>query len=187
MKQLVIFALLNFGALAIGGLFTGGGVSSEWYASLNKAPWTPPGWVFGIYRQVIQGIPFGNNPVSNNGLILIAFLTVAFSLFFGNIKLTTIVKEDGIHVQFFPLQLSLKTYAFSELAHIYLREYSGLKEYGGWGYRFGINGGMAYTASGSDGLQLVTIDGKKLLIGTQNPDELKEVLLRLNQYRPVGD
>jgi len=33
----------------------------------------------------------------------------------------------------------------------------------------------------------VTIDGKKLLIGTQNPDELKEVLLRLNQYRPVGD
>lgn len=144
-------------------------------------------WVFGIYRQVIQGIPFGNNPVSNNGLLLIAFLTVAFSLFFGNIKLTTIVKEDGIYVQFFPLQLSLKKYAFSELAHIYIRKYSGLKEYGGWGYRFGINGGMAYTASGSDGLQLVTIDGKKLLIGTQNPDELKEVLLRLNQYRPVGD
>src|SRR5210317_1104877 len=87
-------------------------------------------WVFGIYQQVIQGIPFGNNPVSNNGLILIAFLTVAFSLFFGNIKLTTIVKEDGIYVQFFPLQLSLKKYAFSELAHIYMRKYSGLKEYG---------------------------------------------------------
>lgn len=43
-----IFLLLNFAALAIGGLFTSGGVSSDWYANLNKAPWTPPGWVFGV-------------------------------------------------------------------------------------------------------------------------------------------
>lgn len=40
--------ILNFGALAIGGLFTGKGVPSDWYAALNKAPWTPPGWVFGF-------------------------------------------------------------------------------------------------------------------------------------------
>jgi len=45
--RLLIFLGLNFVALAIGGMFTGSGVSSEWYASLNKAPWTPPGWVFG--------------------------------------------------------------------------------------------------------------------------------------------
>ena len=40
--------MLNFIALAIGGLFTGSGVSSNWYQELNKAPWTPPGWVFGV-------------------------------------------------------------------------------------------------------------------------------------------
>ena len=45
--RLILFLLLNFGALAIGGFFTGPGVSSEWYSTLNKAPWTPPGWVFG--------------------------------------------------------------------------------------------------------------------------------------------
>jgi len=43
----IIFLTLNFGALAIGGLFTADGVSSEWYDTLHKAPWTPPGWVFG--------------------------------------------------------------------------------------------------------------------------------------------
>ncbi len=43
----LIFLVLNFGALGIGGLFTGPGVSSNWYQELNKAPWTPPGWVFG--------------------------------------------------------------------------------------------------------------------------------------------
>ena len=45
--RIIIFLVLNFAALAIGGLFTGKGVPSDWYVNLNKAPWTPPGWVFG--------------------------------------------------------------------------------------------------------------------------------------------
>ena len=48
------FFLLNFAALAVGGLFTGSGVSSEWYENLNKAPWTPPGWVFGAAWTLIM-------------------------------------------------------------------------------------------------------------------------------------
>ncbi|MDG1477533.1 MAG: tryptophan-rich sensory protein [Vicingaceae bacterium] len=45
--RLIIFLALNFGALALGALFTSKGVPSEWYLNINKAPWTPPGWVFG--------------------------------------------------------------------------------------------------------------------------------------------
>jgi tryptophan-rich sensory protein len=45
--RLVIFLLINFAALGIGGLFTSSGVTSDWYQQMNKAPWTPPGWVFG--------------------------------------------------------------------------------------------------------------------------------------------
>ncbi|MFA7274431.1 MAG: TspO/MBR family protein [Crocinitomicaceae bacterium] len=45
--RILLFLLINFAALGIGGFFTGAGVTSDWYASLNKAPWTPPGWVFG--------------------------------------------------------------------------------------------------------------------------------------------
>ena len=48
------FFLLNFAALAVGGLFTGSGVSSEWYENLNKAPWTPPGWFFGAAWTLIM-------------------------------------------------------------------------------------------------------------------------------------
>jgi len=54
MYRLLIFLALNFGALAIGGLFTGKGVPSDWYANLNKAPWTPPGWVFGFAWTTIM-------------------------------------------------------------------------------------------------------------------------------------
>ena len=45
--RLVIFLVLNFGALALGAWFMGEGPRSEWYEGLNKAPWTPPGWSFG--------------------------------------------------------------------------------------------------------------------------------------------
>lgn len=43
----VVFLLLNFGALGIGGWMMGDGPMSDWYQHINKAPWTPPGWVFG--------------------------------------------------------------------------------------------------------------------------------------------
>lgn len=49
-----IFLILNFLALGIGGIFTGEGVPSEWYQNLNKAPWTPPGWVFGSAWSLIM-------------------------------------------------------------------------------------------------------------------------------------
>ena len=47
LTRTIIFLLINFGGLYLGSLFTNSGVSSEWYANLNKAPWTPAGWVFG--------------------------------------------------------------------------------------------------------------------------------------------
>lgn len=52
--RLILFLLLNFGALAIGSYFTGKEVSSSWYLGLNKAPWTPPGWVFGASWTLIM-------------------------------------------------------------------------------------------------------------------------------------
>jgi benzodiazapine receptor len=52
--RFVIFLIINFTGLAIGGLFTGKGVPSEWYQNLDKAPWTPPGWVFGAAWTLIM-------------------------------------------------------------------------------------------------------------------------------------
>ena len=45
--RLILFLVINFGALAVGGIFTSAGVSSSWYENIQKASWTPPGWVFG--------------------------------------------------------------------------------------------------------------------------------------------
>ncbi len=52
--RLAVFLVLNFGALAIGGLLMGEGPQSDWYEQLNKAPWTPPGWSFGVAWTIIM-------------------------------------------------------------------------------------------------------------------------------------
>ena len=52
--RIIIFLVLNFAALAIGSYFTRAGVQSDWYVEAAKAPWTPPGWVFGAAWTTIM-------------------------------------------------------------------------------------------------------------------------------------
>lgn len=57
MKQIsfvFIFLAINFGGLATGSFLMNEGPTSDWYSSLNKAHWTPPGWVFGVAWTTIM-------------------------------------------------------------------------------------------------------------------------------------
>ncbi len=51
---LTLFLLINFSALGIGSWLMNSGPTSGWYLTLNKAPWTPPGWVFGVAWTTIM-------------------------------------------------------------------------------------------------------------------------------------
>lgn len=82
--RIILFLILNFGALYIGSLFTNMGVASEWYTELAKAPWTPPGWVFGAAWTTIM-ICFSVYmallwPKAGNRLMLIGLFTVQWIL-----------------------------------------------------------------------------------------------------------
>ncbi len=54
LKYIILFLIVNFGALYIGNLLMNNGPQTDWYISLNKAPWTPPGWVFGAAWALIM-------------------------------------------------------------------------------------------------------------------------------------
>ncbi|WGD34842.1 tryptophan-rich sensory protein [Olleya sp. YS] len=54
LKPLLLFLVINFGGLALGSWLMDNGPSSEWYNNLNQAPWTPPGWVFGVAWTTIM-------------------------------------------------------------------------------------------------------------------------------------
>jgi len=51
---IVVFLFINFGALALGSLLMENGPLTDWYLELDKASWTPPGWVFGFAWTIIM-------------------------------------------------------------------------------------------------------------------------------------
>ena len=54
LKISIFFLVLNFSALAIGSWLMNNGPITNWYMNLNQAPWTPPGWVFGVAWTTIM-------------------------------------------------------------------------------------------------------------------------------------
>jgi hypothetical protein len=141
-------------------------------------------FAWGIYGQVIMGNPMGNNPMSDTGILIGAGISVVFTIFMGSLRLTTQLREDGIYVRFFPFHRAYRHYPWHTLQHVYVRTYAPLSEFGGWGLRWGWSGsGIAYNVSGNQGLQLKFNDGKKLLIGTRQPQEMEAVLQQLGQLK----
>lgn len=53
-KGFLTFLTINFMALGIGSILMNSGATSAWYVSLNKAPWSPEGWVFGLAWSIIM-------------------------------------------------------------------------------------------------------------------------------------
>ncbi|NJL15117.1 MAG: hypothetical protein HC913_20355 [Microscillaceae bacterium] len=141
-------------------------------------------FLFGVFRQVIGGQQFGNKPMSNTGLIVATGLSIFLVLLFASIRLDTTIKKDGIYVRFFPFHLKFKHYTWDSLTKSFVRQYSPMNEYGGWGLRLGLFGkGTAYNVSGNKGLQLEFTDKKEILIGTNKPDELNETLKKIGQLK----
>ncbi len=137
----------------------------------------------GIYFKLQNDAAIASEEVDNTSLVIVACVSILFTFIFFLFRLDTQIKADGIYVRFWPLRFKYRHYSWENLGKIYVREYSPLGEYGGWGIRYTFSGaGKAYNISGKIGLQLEFTDGKKLLIGTQKGEEIKEILSHLGQY-----
>ena len=53
-RYIFIFLIINFGALYIGNILMNDGPRTAWYQNINQAPWTPPGWLFGVAWSTIM-------------------------------------------------------------------------------------------------------------------------------------
>lgn len=127
--------------------------------------------IWGAVQQLLLGIPFGNNPAPDGAMIPLAIvLGVGFPAGFYFMNLTTEVRPDGIYYRFLPFHLRFRRIAFDDIAEYEVRSYSAIKDYGGWGIRYGRKG-RAYNVSGNRGLWLKTFDGGSILFGSQHPEE----------------
>jgi hypothetical protein len=132
--------------------------------------------VWGMIQQLFLGKPFGNNPAPDTTLIIIVIIFgFGFPYAFYKMNLTTEVRSDGIYYCFFPFHLSFRKITLEGLVKYEVRTYNPIRDYGGWGIRWGSKG-KAYNVSGNRGVYLEFSDGKRLLIGSQKPEKFAEAL-----------
>ncbi len=136
-------------------------------------------FVYGIYQQIIMGMPFGDKPASDTSLICITLFYALFLIFIYSLKLTTVISSTGIAVSYSPF-FKDRFYSFDALKSIEVERYSPYLKYLGHGYRKGFDGSTAYTVKGDHAFILILEDGSKLRIGTQQPHDAKMALARVN-------
>jgi hypothetical protein len=139
-------------------------------------------FAYGFYKQIIAGKTWGDNPMSDEGLVFVTFFVfliwgVVFFLF-EKTKLITVIYEKEIRLRFPPFFSKQKIIPFKMIKNMEVRKYNPITEFGGWGLRYGLRG-KAYNVKGNIGLQIQFINGKKLLIGTQKPDQVKWAISKM--------
>ena len=134
--------------------------------------------VISVFALIKESAP--NNSMVIWEIFLAVFVgigvPIAITALFLLLKLQTEVRTDGLYVRFFPFHIHFKRFAAEDLSEYHARQYKPIREYGGWGIRCSLRNGRAYNVSGNKGVQLVFKSGKKLLIGSQKPDELEAAI-----------
>mgnify|MGYP000303628936 FL=1 len=110
-------------------------------------------------------------------------ILVVLALFLGFwyiFKLETTIDEKGITYRFVPFHIKSRFKSWQEIKSASIRKYHPIREYGGWGYRISFTKRKALTTKGKKGLQLVFQDGNELLLGTQHPEKIAQLLKHYN-------
>ncbi len=137
---------------------------------------------YAIVLQLIMGTPIGTHPAPDGLLIVLSLLLLSINLLVWSSELELRLDAQGVSFRYPPFIRRERNIDYGEISELYVRQYSPIVEYGGWGYRMGLMGkGKALNVKGNQGLQIVFSDGKKLLLGTQHPEELR---LAINEFAP---
>lgn len=124
---------------------------------------------------------YSNNPEGPIGTTIAAIVTIGVIVLFGTSKLYTTIDDHAIYYRYPPFVNSEKMLTRADIEEIYVRDYKPIMEYGGWGYRFRFRSGRALNVAGNVGVQILTSAGKRILIGTQKPEDLKWAVKRLKE------
>ena len=121
--------------------------------------------------------------MGNVSLIIVTIINFGMTLLFFSFRLETIITTESVSVRFFPFHIKPVVITKQQIKNAFVREYKPIREYGGWGLK-GSSKNKAYNVSGNVGLQLILKDEAKVLIGTNNHDELEKAM-ELFRQNPI--
>lgn len=140
-------------------------------------------WLWILLFAALLGMSLAFIQDYNTSSKFIASMVVGYTvillvmLLIWSLKLKTRIDEMGIHVTFWPIIRKEKIYKWNDIESAEVIQYSPLKDYGGWGYRYSLGSkGIAMNVKGNMGIKLHFKSGRPLLIGTQKAEEAKALI-----------
>jgi hypothetical protein len=150
--------------------------------------WKNPVWLFIILApvlffwyvlcyQLITGELVGDKPIQNLPLsvITIVYSTIAIWCL-GTIKLSIVLDQETLFYGWNVPTADLNSIRINDIQEWSLIKY----KFVGYGYRLSRQYGTVYNAKGNRGLQVIKKSGEKILIGTSNEEDLKEVISKIS-------
>lgn len=131
---------------------------------------------FGFIQQIVFGIPFGTKPGPDLALWLVWLLVgIGVPVLFWKAKLEIRVHDDRLNYHWFPILN--RSVPLSDIKSATARTYRPIREYGGWGLRYGgKKKGWAYNIRGDRGVFIECHDGKCFLLGSEEADKLADAI-----------
>jgi hypothetical protein len=128
--------------------------------------------------QVLLGHPWGKHPMSNGDVI--GWTVFVWLIYFRliTVRLVTEVRRGELIIRMRGLW-RLRRVPLDHIQSVETITHNIARDYGGYGFR-SIQGGKAYVANGDRGLRVTLTGGEKVVVGSQRPGELAQVL------RPCG-
>lgn len=152
---------------------SGGWKTFVWLAGFIPTTGAGLWFAYAAYQQIVQGIPFGNDPVPDEVLVVIAvFLAVCAvgeAWFFRAMHLTTEVDEEQLSIRFFPLRTQTIRRTDIETCAVVRNTVLGVGKQT-------MLGETRYSMGGSEAVQVILKDGRKLMIGSQRAEQLVAAL-----------
>lgn len=127
---------------------------------------------------LLTGIGLLRGRIWSTEVVLGLVIGVAFLMFVVVflLHMTTEVSPTGLRLSFGWAPTYPRIVALHTIRRVEVVNYRPIADYGFWGIRAGRDGEKAFTARGTRGVGLELIDGTRVLIGSQRPEALAEVL-----------
>ena len=145
-------------------------------------------FILAIILVVVGTAYYATRTAEEETAVLVSVLSIIIALAIIvpllQLRLDTRIDEKGILTYFRPFRFTRKFIPWEDVKECFVRKYSPMEEFGGWGLRGLGRNWKAYNVEGNHGVQIRTFKGQKILIGTLKPEEAEEVV---NHYhRPAS-
>lgn len=133
-----------------------------------------PLWV--LFRQLTSNPGAVDNPA---GVYFSIFIALALAMGFFTLlyasRLDTRINQTGVCIRFRPFHRRWIVFPFQNMDKIQAITYRPIRDFGGWGIRYGRYG-KSYTVRGNQGILLTLSGNRMILIGSNRTEEFHRQL-----------